>query len=101
MTGMQKHIELQVFGRVQMVMFRDFIKRAARAWGVVGTVRNNPDGSVSVVAEGKEEALRKLVARAHRGSILSRVDRVEEKWSDLPAENEGALGEYKTFVILY
>lgn len=91
---MQKRLECRVFGRVQMVMFRDFVKRAARAWGIVGMVHNEPDGSVSIVAEGEEEKLRELLARANRGSIFSRVDRVEEKWS-------APLGEFKTFDILY
>lgn len=91
---MQKRLECKVFGRVQMVMYRDFVKRAARARGVVGTVKNNPDGSVSIVAEGEEAALCELLARAHCGSLFARVDRVEEKWS-VP------LGEFKSFDILY
>lgn len=91
---MQKRLECTVFGRVQMVMFRDFVKRAARARGIVGTVKNNPDGSVSVVAEGEDSVLRELLALTHQGSIFARVDRVEEKWS-VP------LGEYKSFDILY
>ncbi len=111
---MQKRLECQVFGRVQMVMYRDFVKRAARARGVVGTVKNNLDGSVSIVAEGEEKKLCELLARANRGSIFARVDCVEEKWSDLPAATParanyaggstaqaGPLGEFKTFDILY
>ena len=53
-TYMEKRLECQVFGRVQLVMFRDFVTRKARARGIVGTVKNNPDGSVSVVAQGDE-----------------------------------------------
>lgn len=91
---MQKRLECQVFGRVQMVMFRDFVKRAARARGIAGTVKNNLDGSVSVVAEGEDLVLRELLALIHQGSIFARVDRVEEKWS-------APLGEFKSFDILY
>ena len=91
---MQKRLECQVFGRVQMVMFRDFVKRYARALGITGTVKNNIDGSVSIVAEGEESVLRELLARANRGSIFARVDCVKEKWS-------APLGEFKSFDILY
>lgn len=91
---MQKRLEVLVSGRVQLVMFRDFVTRNARARGLVGTVRNNPDGTVSVVAEGGEEKLGELLTAIRKGSILSRVDGVTEKWSE-------PLGGYKNFNILY
>ncbi len=91
---MQKCLECQVSGRVQLVMFRDFAQRKAHMLGLVGTVKNNPDGSVSVVAEGDEETLKKFLTLIHKGSVLSHVDNVSEKWSE-------SLGEYKNFVILY
>lgn len=91
---MRKRLELQVFGRVQMVMFRDFIKRAARARGVVGTVKNKLDGSVSVVAEGEELELQEILTLAKRGSLFAHVDRIDEEWGE-------PLGGYKKFDILY
>lgn len=91
---MQKRLECMVSGRVQLVMFRDFTQRKARGLGLVGTVKNNPDGSVSVVAEGDEEALKKFLVVIHKGPTLSRVECVEQKWLQ-------SLGEYKKFDILY
>ena len=91
---MEKRLECQVFGRVQLVMFRDFVTRKARGRGIVGTVKNNPDGSVSVVAQGSEEKLQELLALIHKGSLLSHVDRVNEKWLE-------PLGKFKFFDILY
>lgn len=91
---MQKRLESQISGRVQMVMFRDFVTRKARGLGLVGTVRNNPDGTVSVVAEGEEAKLNDLLVHLHKGPVLSRVDAVTEKWSE-------SLGGYKNFDILY
>ena len=44
-------------GRVQLVMFRDFTKRKAEEFGIVGTVRNEKDGTVRVIAEGDETHL--------------------------------------------
>lgn len=91
---MQKRLECQVFGRVQMVMFRDFVTRNARSRGIVGSVKNNNDGSVSVIAEGDAEALNTFLKLLGRGPILARVDMVKEKWSE-------PLGGYKNFDILY
>lgn len=91
---MEKRLECTVFGRVQMVMFRDFVTRNARARGLVGTVTNNHDGSVSVVAQGDEANLRDLLVRIQKGSLLSRVDRVDVRWGE-------PLGKFKTFDILY
>lgn len=69
-----------VHGRVQMVMYRDFAQRKARAYGVVGTVRNLDDGTVEVIAEGEERVLKEYIERLKRGSILSRVEKVEVMW---------------------
>lgn len=77
---MQKRLEVYVFGRVQLVMFRDFTQRKAKSLGLTGIVKNLPDGSVFVVAEGKEEKLLRLLEKLKKGSLLSRVDKLEEKW---------------------
>ena len=58
---MQKHIECLIKGRVQGVMFRDFAQRNARKRGVVGWVKNELDGSVSLVAEGDEATLKEYI----------------------------------------
>ncbi len=65
-----------VSGRVQMVMYRDFTRRKALALGLVGEVANNPDGTVSVYAEGEEETLLKLVEFLKKGTVLSAVENV-------------------------
>ena len=70
----------RVYGRVQMVMFRDFTQRKARSLGLVGYVHNMSDGSVEVVAQGDRAVLEQLVERLHAGSILSKVENVEVLW---------------------
>ena len=61
-----------VSGRVQMVMFRDFACRKARKIGVTGFVRNLPDGTVEVIAQGAKNNLEKLIVYLHKGSMLSK-----------------------------
>lgn len=91
---MQKRIECLVSGRVQMVMYRDFVTRNARRLGITGEVLNNKDGTVSVVAEGEEGALGELIRQMERGSLLARVDGVETLMKT-------ATNSYKRFTIRY
>ena len=69
-----------VHGRVQVVMYRDFARRAARALSVFGTVKNLPDGSVEIVAEGNEGSLDSFIEKLKVGPLLSKVDRVDVTW---------------------
>ncbi len=75
-------LEATIHGLVQGVYFRQFTWQEARRLGLVGWVANQPDGTVRVVAEGPEEALRQLLAFLHRGSPSARVERVESVWTD-------------------
>ena len=83
-----------VFGRVQLVMFRDFAQRTARRLGIKGFVLNRADGTVEVVAQGDMPALEKLLEALHRGSFLSRVESVESEWR-VPEK------KYEDFKIVY
>jgi acylphosphatase len=67
-----------VRGRVQGVGFRWFVEREAHMLGVSGTVRNNHDGSVEVLAMGTREQLMGLRSLLAEGPRASRVDAVEE-----------------------
>ncbi len=86
---MKKELYARVNGRVQLVMYRDFVKRNARALGLVGYVKNLPDGSVEVVAQGKEESLLKLIERMHHGSLLSHVDDIAIEWNETSIQFAG------------
>jgi acylphosphatase len=79
---MKKRVECKIIGRVQMVLFRDFTTRNARRSGLVGFVKNDPDGSVSVIAEGEEDDLRAFLKKLEKGPLLARVDRIEAAWKE-------------------
>ena len=68
---------MTVSGRVQGVGFRASIAREAATLGVVGFVRNLPDGSVDVVAEGEESAVDALITWCHAGPAYANVHDVE------------------------
>jgi acylphosphatase len=67
----------RVIGRVQGVGFREWTRRTAERIGLVGSVRNRPDGSVEVQAAGSEDALGRFEAMLEKGPPLAKVDRVE------------------------
>jgi acylphosphatase len=67
-----------VRGRVQGVGFRWFVEREAHILQIAGWVRNNPDGSVEVLAMGTREQLAGFRSRLSEGPRAARVDNVEE-----------------------
>jgi acylphosphatase len=62
---------------VQGVGFRWFVQRSARDNGVVGWVRNLPDGDVELHAEGESAAVERLAQDVRQGPRGSRVDRYD------------------------
>jgi acylphosphatase len=69
-----------ISGRVQMVMYRDFAQRKASAPRILGEVRNLPDGTVEVVAEGEKGVLERYLEVLKQGPVLARVDNVNVTW---------------------
>ncbi len=67
----------RITGRVHGVGFRMFTYDAASREGVTGYVRNLPDGSVEVLAEGDREALARLDHALWQGPAGARVDSVD------------------------
>lgn len=67
-----------VSGVVQGVGFRYFVLRQAERVGVVGWVRNLPDGRVEVVAGGESDQLSELEKALWTGPSRSRVTGVEK-----------------------
>jgi len=88
-----KQLHMVVRGRVQGVYFRASAQREARRLGVCGWVRNRSDGSLEIVAEGEEAAVRDLHGWAQKGPSAARVDKVDTRWRSY-------VGEYSDFRIL-
>jgi acylphosphatase len=74
---MTRHVAIRVYGLVQGVSFRAYAAREARRLGLTGFVRNEPDGSVYLEAEGDEEAVRRFVAWCEHGPPEAHVQRME------------------------
>jgi acylphosphatase len=80
-------LSARVYGRVQGVYFRYFVRTEARMLDLKGYVRNVPTGdAVEVQAEGAKRRLDKLIERLKVGPAGAEVKRVETDWSDYAAQ---------------
>jgi len=67
-------------GRVQGVGFRFFAHRVARGRGITGWVKNLPDGSVEIHAEGEKQAMEEFISRIKEGPRFGSVSDIEQVW---------------------
>ncbi|MEI7856029.1 MAG: acylphosphatase [Methanomicrobiales archaeon] len=78
-------------GEVQGVGYQYFVTGCARATGVTGYVKNQPDGSVLMIAEGEQAALDAFIRMVKaEGEGVIRVD-------SLTVTTEMASGEFAGF----
>ena len=71
-----RRIRAIVSGRVQGVSYRASTAQKARQLGLVGWVKNLPDGRVELEAEGPADVVDTLVAWCRHGPPAARVDSV-------------------------
>jgi acylphosphatase len=88
-----RSVTVIVSGRVQGVFFRVSTLEKAQQLGVVGTVRNLPDDTVEIVAQGTSEAVEELLRWAHHGPPSAEV-------RSLAIRDEPPDVELKTFQVL-
>ena len=79
-------------GEVQGVGFRYWTLRRAQALGLVGEVRNQPDGSVTVLAEGPRPALDGLLEWLQGPETPGVVQSVDYGFGAA----DGSFGEFRT-----
>ncbi|MCQ8894659.1 MAG: acylphosphatase [Methanolinea sp.] len=83
-------VRVVVSGRVQGVGYRYFVRDVALRLGVAGWVRNNPDGTVSVVAEGERDTLEKFLGEIRaRNDPFIRVTDMSVEWTDATHQVRG------------
>jgi acylphosphatase len=87
-----KRLEANIRGRVQGVSFRYYTQVEASRLDLTGWVRNERDGSVSVVAEGTETDLELFLTFLKNGPRSAHVEQVSNSWSE-------AVMEFKDFSI--
>ena len=83
---------LVISGRVQGVGFRWFAREAAQREGVMGWVRNLPDGRVEAFAEGEAESVEHMEPALRQDPGGARV-------KDVFVDSQEPSGSFKDFSI--
>lgn len=78
----ERAVTAVVTGRVQGVYYRQHTRREASALGLSGWVRNRPDGRVELFAQGRREALDRLIDWLWAGPARAEVTGVEVEQAD-------------------
>lgn len=91
---MNQRLTVRFKGRVQGVGFRFTCVSLAEDFDVTGFVKNEPDGSVTLVAEGEEDQMMGLLG-AIRSSHLGRYITGEQ------SQRSNATGEFSGFTVRY
>lgn len=77
---MPSRVNLRVLGRVQGVFYRQSTVEQARVMGLLGWVANEPDGSVTVAAEGDRSKLESFIIWCRKGPANAKVSDVQVEW---------------------
>ncbi len=95
LISLMMRVRLRIYGRVQGVFFRATAREQAKRLGLTGYVKNEPDGSVTIEAQGPEEKINQFVIWCHNGPPLAEVVRVDIE------KNLEPIKEEKNFEIRY
>jgi acylphosphatase len=82
-------IKIKVFGYVQGVFFRYTTRKVARKLGLTGYVKNLPDGTVFIEAEGPKDKLYELLEFSKQGPKHASVEKVEHEFTSPSNEYKG------------
>jgi tRNA pseudouridine55 synthase len=69
--------QAKIYGKVQGVGYRYFTEKIAKNLNILGYVKNLEDGTVKVVAQGKEEDLQKFIEQLKIGPFLAKVEKID------------------------
>ncbi len=72
-----KQVKITIYGQVQQVGFRFAAANKADELNIVGWVKNNPDGSIKIVAQAKEDSLERFINWCYFGPQIAEVKDVK------------------------
>jgi len=73
----ERRVHILVSGRVQGVWFRAATAEVAKGLGIVGWVRNLPNGSVEIEAQGPAGQISEFIAWCRMGPPRASVEQLE------------------------
>lgn len=87
-----EELKIEIFGRVQGVGFRQFVKKEADRLHIRGYVRNIDNGTVLALAQGEKNDLQVFLDSINKGPFLAQVRGVSYIWRK-------PTGKYNEFLI--
>ncbi len=93
--GNIKRVRVTISGRVQGVGFRYFTRREGERLGLVGWVKNLPNGDVEAEAEGDEAQVDTFVEAIRRGPPASRI--LNYQINEIPANHRDVAFDIRFF----
>jgi acylphosphatase len=85
----RERAHVRISGQVQGVFFRDSTRQQAEELGLVGWVKNLPDGRVEAVFEGPSERVREMVRWCEEGPQQASVENVDTDFESASRDLEG------------
>jgi acylphosphatase len=82
---------VRIEGRVQGVCFRHYTRKTAIQLGLIGWVRNSPDGAVETLIHGPDEAVKRMLEWLEHGPSAATVNQIQAA----PADGEALLPGFK------
>ena len=78
-------VHLIAYGKVQGVCYRAGTREKALQLGLCGWVKNCPDGTVEIHAEGEKEILEMFINWCRKGPPAAQVSSLDIEWVELQA----------------
>ena len=85
----RKRLHVIYSGRVQGVGFRYTAKNVATGYEVSGMVRNLPEGTVELIAEGSKDELEGFQQAIRESGLGSLIAREDVQWAEAKNEFRG------------
>ena len=89
---MKRAVHVSIFGQVQGVFYRGSSCKKAVTLSLTGFVRNCPDGSVELWAEGDDTRLQELIQWCRQGPPGAQVSDIKIEWAE-------STGRYPNFSV--
>lgn len=83
---MKKRLILKLEGRVQRVGFRIYAQKEAERLNLTGYIKNENDGSLSILIEGEEEKIKEFTEWTKSGPRGAWVKKMFFKWAKYTQE---------------
>ncbi len=68
-------VKIKIYGNVQGVFFRDFVKTKSSELNLYCEVENMPDGTVKIILKGEDKNIQRMIEHCKSGPPLA--DRVK------------------------